>query len=229
MALDGFTQLDWHLVISLWSAQECAPAVILRAQQFVHLAVARVPHYHRCWSSTRDGCVQAHYCNPRPLRRSHFSHVPKFLGACSFSSIVPHLQLFGCAQHLHFLIGWVLEHRLINTTAQRSRVRWEAAICGVGNSLFVVLPLHTSRASPASSVSFAGFTPLSPSVSRSGLPGVDCLAFAVSSTAGSSRLRQHDLLSASTWLRVLQLGFAQRYIHNVTPINSYSCHTHARR
>ena len=45
VALDGFTRPDWHLVVSLWSAPECAPAVTLRAQQFVQLADARVPFH----------------------------------------------------------------------------------------------------------------------------------------------------------------------------------------
>ena len=34
VALDGFTRLDWHHVVSLWSASECAPAAIVIDQQF---------------------------------------------------------------------------------------------------------------------------------------------------------------------------------------------------
>ena len=48
VALDGFTLLDWHLVVRLWLAPKCPPAVILPAQQLDQLPVARVPfHSHK--------------------------------------------------------------------------------------------------------------------------------------------------------------------------------------
>ena len=47
VALDGFTRLDWHLVVSLWWVLECVPAVISLAQKFVRLAAARFS-FHPC-------------------------------------------------------------------------------------------------------------------------------------------------------------------------------------
>ena len=153
----------------------------------------------RCWSATRDGCG--------PLRRSLVPHMPEFRGARSSSSIVSHI--FGCSgarrtRTVQRLIGFVRAHRLINTSPGEvvssvfSSVRWDREknlYRNIASSWF------TDWASPASRVSVAGSTPMSPSLSRSGLHGVDCPAFAaVSSTAGSSCLPQHDLLIAPTWL-----------------------------
>ena len=41
--------------------------------------------HHSCWSSTRDGCVQSRFCNPRPLRRSHALSVHRVLWRVMFS------------------------------------------------------------------------------------------------------------------------------------------------
>ena len=43
MAPDGFTRFHRHLVVSLWSAPEWAPAASVVDQQFIQLATARVP------------------------------------------------------------------------------------------------------------------------------------------------------------------------------------------
>ena len=166
-------------------APECALAVIMVEQQYVQLAIARVRRPlvqtctpHRCWSSTRDGCVLARFCNPRLLRRTLFALVPEFLGACSSSSIVPHLQLLGCSPYQNRSTS----HRIGSRTSPDqhppttsslvvssvvSRVRWDrAAICGVGLSLVVVLPPRASRTGHHQ-LPPPGSAPMSPSVSRS--------------------------------------------------------------
>ena len=42
VAPDGFTRLDRHLVVSLWSAPENAPTVVIVDQKFIQIATARV-------------------------------------------------------------------------------------------------------------------------------------------------------------------------------------------
>ena len=104
-----------------------------------------------------------------------------------FPSIVPHLQLFGCAsppEPMSFSSDG--SSRIASSAPNHSHHRlFQSSVGRTGHH-------------PTSSVSVARSTLVSPFVSRSGLLG-DCPSLAaVSSTAGSSCLRQHELLIAST-------------------------------
>ena len=76
------------LSVSLWSATENAPTVVIVDQKFILIATARVSTrsckpvlFTAVLSSERRGCVQTRFCTSRP-HNTHVLPVPNLLGAC---------------------------------------------------------------------------------------------------------------------------------------------------
>ena len=224
--------LIFHLVVSLWSVPECAPAVSMVEQQCVPLAIARVP-FHSCKHAlhTMVGLQRVMDVS------KHVSAIHVFLvvlscrscqssfDAYTFSSVVSHLRPFGCSPHQnssapHRIAPRTLLDRHQPTPSQRGRlfrafqssVRREAAICIVASRTGD----HQVQACPVPD----------PPRGRHLCHDRVCLASTVQPVhrvCGNTMcsLFQHGLC------RVPKLGSALRCVHQ--PPNSYACHTDARR
>ena len=213
VALDGFSQLDRHLVVTLWSAPECAPTVVVVDQQFIQPATARGPFRsckHVLFTVVDDQRAMDVF---KPVSAIHVlsdhSHVlplPECLGACFSPSIVSHLQLSGCSPHQNRSTSQRIDPRTFldqPTIPPSSHLPCIPEFRGARTATCTVsLTPRAPRAwiSPTSSVSVAGSPSMSLSVSRSGGPGVDCPPSAATSTSRPSCLRQHESIMVPTWV-----------------------------
>ena len=179
VAPDGFTRLDRHLVVSLWSAPRCAPTVVMLGQQFIQLATARVS----CCS-----------CKHVPFIAVH--HQTEFLvpASCHTSSCSG-AHRTGTVQ---MLSGLILARCLTRSHSPPSSYRQRIPeFRGVG---LLDSTSFTDWIPSTPGVSVARSIPVMLSVSRSGWPGVDCPPSAASSTSRPSCLRQHEPIIVPTWL-----------------------------
>ena len=110
--------LEWHLVVSLWLAPKCPPAVILPAQQLDQLLVARVSLAlaQECTLHRLLVIKVRWMCSGTLLQSTSTSSFSRFARAtvpwCPLlPASCPHLQVFGRASHQMGSRTWLDQHQ----------------------------------------------------------------------------------------------------------------------